>query len=610
MPEKNLIIVIALLLLCIALFVSRKMRPDFVALIAVAALSLSGVMTFSEALEGFANPIILMIAFMFVISEGLARTGVSYRVGDWIMKKSGDSLPRVIALTMTAVAILGSVMSTTAIIAIFLPIVLNICARMKISPSKLLMPLAFAGIVSGMMTLVATTPNMIMSALLEQETGKGFGFFSITPIGLGILAMAVAYMLYAHKFLGSKAESGTSAKARKNLDDFVRDYNLSGREFMFKLSDSSPLAGKSLKETELRSRYGANIVCIERRIGRNTELLNTSPDTMIRKGDVLFADMTNKRPRLGKIGAELGAEVSRLKGSYLLDNSMEIGMAEISVMPESEFIGRSLAELKFRDKFGLHAIGMRRNGRAVGGSIHELRLKAGDLILVVGPQKFIRRIHSADIDFMVLSIPAELADAATAPERAPYAIFTLAAMVVLMAFNIVPNALAALLAAMAMVAFKCLTMEAAYKSIKLPTLIIIMCMMPFAAALDKTGAVQLAAKGLFAVCGAGGPHVVLAGLFALTIFTGLFMSNTITSILIGPIAIAAAQMLNVSAYPFAMTVAVAASTAFMSPLSTSVNMLVWDPGRYGFWDFMRIGLPFSLIVMLASVFAIPLLFPF
>ena len=610
MPNKDLIITLVLLGVCIALFVSRRVRPDLVGLFALAAIPLSGVLTFQETLRGFADPIILTIAFMFVISEGLSRTGISYRVGEFILRKSGKSLSRVIALTMVSVCILGSVMSTTAIIAIFLPIVINMCARLKISPSKMMMPLAFAGIISGLMTLVATTPNMILSSLLEAHTGESFGFFSITPIGLVVLALGVAYMLYAHRFIGNSTDEEKRTKARKNLEDFIRDYNLHGKEYLFEISKNSPLIGKTLKEAKLRTLHNANIICVERNSGLKKEVLPASAHLSLRAGDKLFADMTYKKTKLAALKKSIGVEVLPTRDSYLMDNSMEIGMAEISVLPESEFIGRKLEEIKFRERFGLHAIGLRRNGHSIGGYIPELKLKVGDLILVAGAQRNIRRLHSNDIDFTVLSIPAELADTASAPERAPFALLSMAVMVSLMVFRIVPNALAALIGALMMVAFKCLTAEAAYKAVKMPTIILIVCMMPFATALEKTGGIDIASRALFEACGGGGAYAVAAGLFALTMFTGLFMSNTITSILMGPISISAAQMLGVSPYPMAMIVAVAASTAYMSPLSTSVNMLVWEPGRYSFWDFFRIGLPFSIIVMAVCVFLIPALFPF
>ena len=381
--NKELAFVLVLLLACIGLFIWRRYRPDFVALFALVALSLSGIMTFREAIDGFSNPVIMMIALMFVISEGLARTGISYRVGAWILEKSGNSVPRVIVLMMLSVAALGSVMSTTAIIAIFLPIALNMAARLKISPSKILMPLAFAGIISGLMTLVATTPNMIMSSALESETGRGFGFFSITPIGLAVLAMSIAYMLYAHKFLGNSADAKNSAKPKRGLDDFVKDYRLGGREVVFEIKKGSPLAGQTIKEAAFRSKYNANITGIERRSFRRREMINPSPDTRLREGDTLFADMTGRRGRISQMREELGLDITPLKGSYFMDNSMEVGMAEISVSPESEFIGRTLADSGFRRRFSLNAIGMRRNGSPMRGNIAEIRLKVGDIILVV-----------------------------------------------------------------------------------------------------------------------------------------------------------------------------------------------------------------------------------
>lgn len=611
MADKNIVFILTLLVVCVALFVSRKVRPDFVALGALAAISVSGILTFEEALSGFGEPMILMIALMLVISEGFSRTGISYRVGEWIYKKSGRNTAKAISLLMVAVAILGSTMSTTAIIAIFLPITLGLCRRLNLPPAKLLMPLAFAGIISGMMTLIATTPNMIMSGLIENTGHKGFGFFCITPIGLIVLAMSVAYMLYAYKFLGNSKTSNVRQKTRQTLGDFVRDYNLKGREFIFRVRKNSPLAGKKLRDLNLRSAHEINIICVERKSsGKKSELINPTPETVVSANDILYVDMPYAPKYPDDVKSALGVEIDLLHGENLLDKSMQIGMAEISVQPESEYIGKSLSEIDFRKTFGLHAIGIRRNRRPLHTDISQVRLKVGDLLLIVGPQNLIRRLFSNEIAFMVVNIPAELSDMATAPDKAPYALLSMAAMILLMVFNIVPNALAALIACIMMILFKCLSVEAAYKSIKLPTIVLIASMMPFAMALEKTGTLKIASDALFALCGNGGPHAVLAGLFALTMFTGLFMSNTITTLLVGPLAIGAAATMGVSPYPFAMTVAVAASTAFMSPLSTSVNLLVWEPGNYGFGDFMKIGLPFSLAVMAVSVFIIPLLFPF
>ena len=610
MPENNLILTLALLLICIILFASRKVRPDFVAIMALAAISLSGVLTFHEALEGFSEPVIMMIALMFVISEGFYRTGISCRVGEWIYGKSGNSVPGAMVWLMISVALLGSIMSTSAIMAIFLPITLNLCHRLKVSPSKLLMPVAFAGIISGMMTLVATTPNMIMSALLENAGSKPFGFFSITPLGLLVLAMGIAYMLYVYRFLGNSKEPETSAKARKNLADYIRDYQLKERGCILRVSAKSPLIGMTLKESNLRTSHSLNVICIERKNGKRSVLLNPSPDTSITEGDILYADISTRRERIPSICSDLKVETDSLHGKNLLDKSMQMGMAEISVLPESEYTGRTLSEIRLRNEFGLNAIGLRRNGKSINGDISSVKLKAGDLVLVVGPQNLIKRLFSGDIGFAVIGVPAELSDMASAPDKAPYALLSMGVMIVLMVFNIVPHALAALIACIMMVAFKCLSLKSAYKSIRLQTVILIACMMPFATALEKSGAAKLAVDALFNICGGGGPHLVLAGIFALTMFVGLFMSNIVTTILIGPLAISTAAVLGVSPTPFAMAVAMGASTAFMSPLSTSVSLMVWEPGRYGFGDFMRIGLPFSLIVMAVCVAIIPMIFPF
>lgn len=595
----ELAFVLALLCACVAAFVAGRPRMDAVAACAFVALVVSGIVEPEEAFAAFSDSSIIIIALMFVISSGLARTGVSAAVGDWILRRSGKSEAALIAMLMCSVALLGSVMSTTGVVAIFIPVTLSICSRRGIPASRLMMPLAFAGIISGMTTLVATSPNLIANGALIKEGYEGFGFFEVTPIGLTALAAGIAYMLAVRRFLPDGEPGGRKKWARRRLSDFVREYSLESREKIFEVLPGSPLDGMKVSEFGSRNGPALGIICIERKIRRERVLTEPEPDTVIASGDLLLCDA--REPLGPGAPAELSLRELPLSGEYFSERSAEIGMAEIAILPESPLIGRTLLEARFRSGFGLNAIGLRRNSAAVGGNILSHRLRMGDILLVFGKWASIRRLKSQNRDFIILNLPEESDTAVASPGRAGGAVLSLLAMVALMATGIVENVVAAAICCMMMVSFKCISMDEAYKSVYWPALILIICMMPFAAALEKTGGVELAANAVLGALGGYGETAVTAGLFALAMLTVMFIANTVTAILFAPIAIAAAQAMGADPHGLEMAVAVASSTAFMTPLSSPVNMLVMNPGGYKFGDFFKFGAPFSIIVMIISL---------
>lgn len=284
-------------------------------------------------------------------------------------------------------------------------------------------------------------------------------------------------------------------------------------------------------------------------------------------------------------------------------------MAEISLIPESELIGKSVREIGFRTRYGLNVVGLKRDGVALEGSLTDEPLRLGDIILVVGNWKLIGMLAKQGRDFVVLNMPAEVSEASPAHSQAPHAIFCLVLMIALMLTDEIPNPIAAIIACLLMGKFRCIDAESAYKAIHWPSIILIVGMMPFALALQKTGGVDLVVKGLMEV-GGKGPYIMLGCLFVLCAVIGLFISNTATAVLMAPIALAAAKTMGVSPYPFAMVVAMAASAAFMTPVSSPVNTLVLGPGNYRFSDFVKIGVPFTIIVMAICLVIIPVMFPF
>ncbi|HGA5720181.1 TPA: SLC13 family permease [Salmonella enterica subsp. diarizonae serovar 50:k:z35] len=605
----ELIWVLSLLAVAVVLFATGKVRMDAVALFVIVAFVLSGTLTLPEAFSGFSDPNVILIAALFIIGDGLVRTGVATVVGTWLVKMAGSSEIKMLVLLMITVAGLGAFMSSTGVVAIFIPVVLSVSMHMQTSPSRLMMPLSFAGLISGMMTLVATPPNLVVNSELLREGLLGFSFFSVTPLGVVVLALGIVYMLVM-RFMLKGDTPGQQAGKRRTFRDLIRDYRLTGRARRLAIRPGSPMVGQRLDDLKLRERYGANVIGVERWRRFRRVIVNVNGVSEFRARDVLLIDMSAAEVDLREFCAEQLLEPMVLRGEYFSDQALDVGMAEISLIPESELIGKSVREIAFRTRYGLNVVGLKRDGVALEGSLADEPLLMGDIILVVGNWKLISQLGQKGRDFVVLNMPVEVSEASPAHSQAPHAIFCLVLMVALMLTDEIPNPIAAIIACLLMGKFRCIDAESAYKAIHWPSIILIVGMMPFALALQKTGGVSLVVKGLMDIGGGYGPYMMLGCLFVLCAAIGLFISNTATAVLMAPIALAAAKSMGVSPYPFAMAVAMAASAAFMTPVSSPVNTLVLGPGNYSFSDFVKLGVPFTLIVMAVCIVMIPMLFPF
>ncbi|MGK1743499.1 SLC13 family permease [Klebsiella pneumoniae] len=607
----ELIWVLSLLAIAVVLFATGKVRMDAIALMVIVAFVLSGTLTLNEAFSGFSDPNVILIAALFIIGDGLVRTGVATKMGAWLVSVAGNSETKMLIYLMLTVAGLGAFMSSTGVVAIFIPVVLSVSARMNTSPSRLMMPLSFAGLISGMMTLVATPPNLVVNSELLREGLHGFSFFSVTPIGLVVLILGIVYMLAVRFML--KTDNGDSARdgrKRSTFRDLIREYHFTGRARRLAIRPGSPMIGQRLDDLKLRERYCANVIGVERWRRFRRVIVNVNGVSEFRARDVLLIDMSASDVDLRQFCGEQMLEPMVLRGEYFADQALDVGMAEVALIPDSEMMGKTVREIAFRTRFGLNIVGMKRDGKAMDGSVVDEPLQLGDILLVVGNWRQIALLAKRGRDFVVLNMPVEVDDASPAHSQAPHAIFCLVLMVALMLTDEIPNPIAAIIACLLMGKFRCINAESAYKAIHWPSIILIVGMMPFALALQKTGGVDLVVKGLMDVAGGEGPYLMLGCLFVMCAAIGLFISNTATAVLMAPIALAAAKSMGVSPYPFAMVVAMAASAAFMTPVSSPVNTLVLGPGKYSFSDFVKIGVPFTILVMVVCVLLIPVLFPF
>jgi len=587
---------------------SGRLRVDVTAFLVVLALGLGGILTPAEALAGFSDPVVVTIAGLLVVGEALSRTGVASDIGGWVTRLAGTSEPRVMALLMLGAAALGSVMSSTAVVAIFIPVAVSIAHRTGIARSRILMPLAHGVLISGMMTLIATAPNLLVSAELERSGLQPFGFFAFTPIGLAVLAVALLYLLVLGRRLLPAGERVPEPRSAVGMRELVQRYGLAGGIKRLEIPGRSKLVGRSLAEIRLGSDYGVRVLAVEREERFVVRVLGApGPDTRIRAGDVLLVQDLGQD--LARCAEELELDVQPMQDRHRELLIRDVGVAEVLVPPESSLKGSSLRESRFRERHQLEVIGVRRASRVVQAFLDE-RVRPGDTLLVAGPWARIAQVESDARDFVVLTMPSELEVVAPARRRGPVALSIVAAMVALSALELVPVVFAVLLAAVALVATRCLTMSDAYRAIHWSSVFLIAGMLPVADALERTGGIGAVSRWLAGGVGELGPTVMVAALFGVTAVLGGLLSSAPTAVLMAPVALSVASSMGVAPHAFAMTVAIAASAAYVTPISSPVGTLILEPGGYRYLDFVKVGLPLLLLTWLVAVGLIPLLFPF
>lgn len=607
----DMLLVFIILALTIALFVSDRLRLDLVALLSLLALTLSGVITPREALAGFSDSVVIMLAALFVVSAGLFQTGVADRMGKVLERLAGTSEVRLITLVMLATALLSGFMSSTGTVAVMLPVVVSLAWSARLSPSKLLIPLSFASLLGGMLTLIGTPPNLVVSNQAQAAGLPPFGFFAFTPVGLGMVVIGLVFMvLVGRHLLPSRAPAAAEEAARSVISqaELADIYQLRGSLFRVHVPPGSPLVGRTLAEAAVRQHYGITVLAKQRANGNHaprTEI--AEPATRIEAHDTLFVQ--GHEPEVAQF---IEAEGLTLLPVSLGDDELLPGnllFAEVLLTPRSRLIGKTLRDVRFYELYGITVVAIKRLGEPLTADTASTPLRFGDTLLVEGSSKNLAVLKNESRDFVVVAEPSETGSKRRAAKRAPYAMAIMLAMLLLMTFEIVPTVIAALLAAVAMVLTRCLSMEDAYRGINWESIVLIAGILPMATALDKTGGMALIVSSLGGLA-VYGPLVMLGALFFITSAFSQVISNTATTVLVAPIALQLALAMEVSPYPFLMAVAIAASTAFATPIASPVNTLVLGPGRYRFGDFFKVGISLQVLLLLAALVLIPLFFPF
>ena len=623
---------VIILLISAALFVSGKVRSDLVALCALLALLLFQILVPSEALAGFSNTTVIMMVGLFIVGGGIFQTGLAKMIGGQVIKLAGTSEMRLFLMVMLVTAMIGGFVSNTGTVALMLPIVVSMAAHTNTSSRRLLMPLAFASSMGGMMTLIGTPPNLIIQETLVNAKENGLvssalpdiSFFTFLPVGIITLVVGILVLMPLTKiFLTPKSNEKGSKQGGKSLNELVKEYGLSENLFRVHITAESKVVGSTIVDLDIHRLYGINVIELRRSAGHNKFVRTVnqqlaSPTLMLQQGDVLY--LSGEIEKVQQLAEDfvlhlIDNHTDEIEGSSSnasLD-FYDIGIAEILIMPSSSMTGRKIMDVGFRNKFNINVLGIRRDGQYLLHNLGNEKIHESDVLLVQGAWKDIARLRNESSNWVVLGEPLQEAAKVTLDYKAPVAALIMVAMIVMMCVDSIPVApvTAVLLAAVLMVITGCVrSVEAAYKTINWQTIVLFAAMLPMSTALEKTGVSIAIADFIVNTFGTSSPYVALAAVYFATSVMTIFISNTVTAVLMAPIALQCAVGIGVSPLPFLFAVTVAASMCFASPFSTPPNALVLPAGQYTFMDFIKVGLPLQVLMGVVMIFALPLLFAF
>lgn len=613
-------ITLAILLLSVIFFVNGKIRSDIVALCSLVALLIFNILTPEEALAGFSNNVVIMMIGLFVVGGAIFQTGLAKMISSKLMKLAGNSETKLFLLVMLVTSAIGAFVSNTGTVALLLPIVVSMAMSLKMNPSRLLMPLAFASSMGGMMTLIGTPPNLVINNALVSAGYEGLSFFSFTPVGLVCVAVGIIVLMPLTKWFLSKsgALSGESAKAGKSLKELVKEYGISSRLHRLHVSRESTLPGKMIGELDIRKKYGLSIIEVRReersqnRLLKNVVQLAADSDTVLQADDILYltGNDENVKSFTAVYNLQILPEEENRKNSL---DFYDIGVAEIVLMPSSSIINKKIKEVELRNRYNVNVLGICRKNKYILQGLAEETIHSGDVLLVQGTWDNIANLEKETNEWIVVGRPLDEAAKVTLDYKAPLAAGIMILMIASMVFDFIPIApvTAVMIAGLLMVLTGCFrNVEAAYKTINWDSIVLIAAMMPMSTALEKTGVSEYISNTLVGSLGTLGPLALLAGIYFTTSLMTMFISNTATAVLLAPIAMSSAIQTGANPVPFLFAVAVAASMCFASPFSTPPNALVMPAGQYTFMDYVKVGLPLQIIMGIIMIFVLPILFPF
>ncbi len=589
MPPMEMTLLFGILAVALVLFLSERVRADLVAMMVLLALGLTGLLSPAEVFSGFSNPAVITVGAMFVMSAAATRTGIAAYVGRVIKAIAGGREWSLILVIMLAVAAISAFINNVGAVALLLPVVMELGRQSQISPSKLLIPLAYGSLLGGVCTLIGTPPNILVSAIGVQHGLRPFELFEFAPIGIALVLVGVLYMTLVGRHLipVRRTQEITDSMPKQYLTELI-------------VPPGSKLISRRLHELGWRER-GVEILSIRR---GPREIFDIWGWASIHANDVLV--VTGKAEEILKLKDELGLEIRpEVEYTHPWHSSDQIQRVEATLAPNAAFIGHTLAELDFHNRYGVTVLAIARHGALLRGQLSQIPLEFGDTLLLQGPEHRLAQIPREN--FILMS---PLAFQALRTEKALLALLIFAGVLALAALGVLHISLAGVLGAVLMVLTRCLTLEEAYESIDWKVIFLLAGMIPAGIALEKTGAARLLAELILQGIGGLGPIFVFGALVGVTSLITEILSNAAAAVLLAPIAISLATQLGVSPYPFLMGVAVASSSSFMTPISHQSNTLVFGPGGYRFSDYVRVGLGMNILAWLVAMLVIPRLWPF
>jgi di/tricarboxylate transporter len=583
---------LTIILAALVLFATEKLRVDLVALLVLLSVALLRLIDPEEVFAGFANPAVITVWAVYMVSGGLFKTGVADAMGRGILRLAGDREPRLIATIMATCGVISAFMNNVGATAMLMPAVVGISRRTRIAVSKLLMPLSFSSLLGGKMTLIGTPANILAMGILADRGLPTLGFFDFAPMGLVVLTTGVIYMVLVGRHLLPMREGAQGRQDAYRLRQYVTEV---------RVSNTSPLAGKTLLESRLGQDYDLTVLAIER---EGVNLSRIRRHTRVQAGDLLTIEsaadaLVAAREALGiSIEAERKLELERLEPG-------DVQLIEATLAPRSGLVGRTLREVRFRDRYGFTALAIWRHGEAITEKLRDVPLQFGDALLLQGARHRVTQLQEGT-DFLVLE---PLAVEQLRRRKAPVAVGALALSIGLVVFADFHISLAMVIAAVVMILTGCLSIEEAHESIDWRTVFLVAGMLPLGMAMEATGTAQYLANIMLGALGDYGPTALLAGTYLLAALITQAMSNAAAMVLIVPIAVDTALALGANHITFTMAVVIGAATSFLSPIGHKANVLVFGPGGYRFFDYARVGALLTVLLLIVSMIFLPLFWP-
>ena len=585
--------------IAVLLLLSNALRADIVALILMLALGLSGILTPQEAFSGFSRSAVIVMLSAFVLAEGLRRSGLTERVGAFIIKLFGKGEQGLIFGVMTASAILSLFMNNIAAASLLFPALSGVARRSKVSPSKLLMPLAFGTILGGMATLLTTT-NIIVSGLLHDENLQGFALTDFAPIGLPLVFAGILFMVFWGRKLLPDQSPAQRHQESEESDDLLDTYHLSERLVRAEVQKNGKLDGVTLEKSGLRERFHLNVIAIQH--GRSTMPIEAK--TILKGKDVLLI-MARPEDSVPEMLMDMLIVLPSGKWQQDFISIPNMKLIEAAIAPRSHFASQTLQEIRFEQKFDANVLAVWRHGRSIRTRLADLPLEFGDGLLLQGTEKSLSLLRTEPS----LILLAESAPSTRLTLRGWATTLIMAATLVLAV--IFPDRIAEIMlsGAISMVLIRTMSMDQAYRAIDWRSLFLVAGMLPVGVALNKTGASTMFANVILSSMGGVGSLVLLAGFVLLTVLLTQVINGAAAVTVVAPIAIITSQQIGMEPRSVAMAIALASSMAFMSPLGHSVNVLVMGAGGYTFRDYARVGIPLTILLVIILLIILPLIMP-